>query len=294
MPETSKSELASGEMDLRSPIAVVCDADGSFCTRVSIISCLTLHDQKVRCMKEKAKRTLAAYLVGVLRRLLLARGVGNSGRSVGRGFWNRTRRVVIRAQLLDSRLLQRRRLLQRPLPGSSLSRRLLARRGARAAREAQAGLAARLLQRAGPGRGRPRRHLDIGVQRAEDASLGWRRGCAHLGKGAFWGCLWERDLGSGYSPPRDGLVQRRASGRVGCVASRVGRGTHSQKRKASGWVMRKEMQQLTRRGRDTVMKKRTRKAKTCLAVFVAVCCSNIGSAGEQDVDLWRQMLSCLD
>lgn len=32
MPETSKSELASGETDLRSPAVVGCDADGSFCT----------------------------------------------------------------------------------------------------------------------------------------------------------------------------------------------------------------------------------------------------------------------
>lgn len=31
MPETSKSELASGETDLRSPVVVGCDADGSFC-----------------------------------------------------------------------------------------------------------------------------------------------------------------------------------------------------------------------------------------------------------------------
>lgn len=32
MPETSKSELASGETDLRSPVVVGCDAGGSFCT----------------------------------------------------------------------------------------------------------------------------------------------------------------------------------------------------------------------------------------------------------------------
>lgn len=100
---------------------------------------------------------------------------------------------------------------------------------------------------------------------------------------------WEVDL-----PPRDGLVQRWAPGRVGCVQVASAEELTHKRRKASGWVMREEMQQLTRRGRDTVMKERTRKVKTCLAVFVAVCCSNIGSAGEQDVDLWRQMLSCLN
>lgn len=31
MPEISKSELASGETDLRSLVLVGCDADGSFC-----------------------------------------------------------------------------------------------------------------------------------------------------------------------------------------------------------------------------------------------------------------------
>lgn len=47
MPETSKSELASGETDLRSPVVVACDAGGSFCTGVSIILSLMLARSKV-------------------------------------------------------------------------------------------------------------------------------------------------------------------------------------------------------------------------------------------------------
>lgn len=55
MPETSKRELASGETDLRSPVLVGCDADGSFCTagqhqvrRVMMWSKVTLHEGSPR------------------------------------------------------------------------------------------------------------------------------------------------------------------------------------------------------------------------------------------------------
>lgn len=37
IPETSKSELASGEIDLLAPPVVCCDADGSSCAAVSIV-----------------------------------------------------------------------------------------------------------------------------------------------------------------------------------------------------------------------------------------------------------------
>lgn len=181
----------------------------------------------------KAQWTWAAYLVGALRRLLCVRdGCSSSSSSICLvDGWARTRRVV-RAQLLDSRLLRRRRrLLERPLPGGPLPGRLLARGGARAAGEAQAGLAAGLLERAGPEPRRPRRHLDVCVQRAEDASLGWRRGCAHLGQGrlgvfaVFAGTRlgkWIRHRETGWC----------SGGRLAggcCVQRRVGGGSRSQK-----------------------------------------------------------------
>lgn len=115
-----------------------------------------------------------------------------------------------------------------------------------------------------------------------------------LERGRFGGCLWETRLGKWIFATARRAGAAMGAWQGGLRASRVGRGTHSQEEKASGWVMIEEMQQLTRREGDTVIKKRRRKAKTCLDVFVAVCCSNIGSAEEQDVDLWRQMLSCLN